>query len=108
MSDKLPKPPRTYTRFVTTFPKLGKAWEHIHEAGADGPIDARTARLIKLGIAMGAMREGSVHSGVRKAVALGITPEEIRQVVAMCASTLGMPSTVAVFSWAEDVLEKGE
>ncbi len=104
MIHKLPKPPKTFRAFTAQYPGLGRAWEMIHDAGTEGPLDARTARLVKLGVAMGAMREGSVHAGVRKALALGISPEEIRQVVALCAGTLGMPSTVANFTWVEDVL----
>jgi 4-carboxymuconolactone decarboxylase len=100
--------PRTYVRFTETYPKLAAAWQLLHEGGKDGPIDARTARLIKLGIAMGAMREGAVHSGVRKALDMGITADEIRQVVALCAGTLGMPSTVANFSWVTDELDARE
>ena len=99
----LPKPPKTYEAFVTQFPKLAQAWSLIAEAGNDGPLDAKTARLIKLGIALGAMREGAVHSSARKAKALGITPEEISQVLALAAGTMGMPSVVAGFSWVNDV-----
>ena len=101
-----PKPPKTYETFVRRYPKLGKAWEKIGEAGSDGPLDDKTVRLIKLAIAIGAMREGAVHSGVRKALASGITVEEIEQVIALGAGTLGMPATVAVFSWAHDELDK--
>ena len=63
-------------------------------------------RLIKLGIAIGAMRESAVHSSVRKALALGITQQELDQVVALAAGTLGLPSTVAIYSWIRDVLER--
>ena len=101
-----PKPPKTYEIFVRRYPKLAEAWERIAEAGRDGPLDAKTARLIKLAIAVGAMREGAVHSGVRKALAAGISVEEIEQVVVLAASTLGMPSTVAVFTWAHDEMDK--
>jgi 4-carboxymuconolactone decarboxylase len=104
MSD-LPKPPKRYEEFVARFPELGQAWESIGKAGSVGPLDKRTARLVKLGVAMGAMREGSVHAGVRKALAMGIGREEIEQVVALCAGTLGMPSTVAVYSWACDIMD---
>ncbi|MEZ4464004.1 MAG: hypothetical protein R3F43_05635 [bacterium] len=46
---------------------LGEAWDAIHHAGADGLPDAcSTARLIKLGIALGAQRSGPVHSSVRR------------------------------------------
>ena len=58
---------------------------------------------MKLGIAIGARQEGAVHSSVRKALALGITPEELEQVVALAAGTLGMPATVAAYCWVRDV-----
>ncbi|MCA9541005.1 MAG: carboxymuconolactone decarboxylase family protein [Myxococcales bacterium] len=101
-----PKPPKTFRAFIATHPRLGEAWDLIHQAGGEGPIDVRTARLIKIGIAMGAMREGAVHSGVRKALAMGITADEIQQIVALCAGTLGMPATVANFAWVNDVLKE--
>ena len=34
----------------------------------------------------------------------GISPEEIYQVVAMAAGSLCLPSTVAVFTWVQDIL----
>ncbi len=98
----LPKPPKTYDAFVQRYPKLAEAWERIAEAGSEGPLDEKTARLVKLAIAIGALREGAVHSSVRKAKAMGISQAELDQVVALAASTLGMPATVAVFSWVQD------
>lgn len=98
----LPKPPKTYQEFIKRFPKLGEAWDKIAQAGQDGPLDEKTARLVKLAIAIGAMREGAVHSSVRKARALGIGSAEIEQVVALAAGTLGMPATVAVYTWTQD------
>ena len=71
-----------------------------------GTIDEKTRRLIKLGIACGAQREGAVHSNVRKALALGISRAEIEQVVALTAGTVGLPATVAAFSWVQDTLKK--
>src|SRR3989338_6980504 len=105
---KLPKPPETYESFVHRFPKLKEAWEQIAEAGKDGPLDQKTVRLIKLGIAIGAQKEGAIHSSVRKALALNITQEEIEQAVTLAAGTIGLPSTVAVYSWIQDVLKKKE
>jgi 4-carboxymuconolactone decarboxylase len=99
-----PKPPRTYQAFVRRYPKLAQAWELLSDAGQAGPLDEKTVRLVKLAIAIGAMREGAVHSNVRKARAMGISEGELGQVVALAASTLGMPSTVAVFSWVNDGL----
>lgn len=100
------KPPKMFKTFISRFPKLGLAWENIAEAGQEGPLDERTTRLIKLGIAIGALREGAVHSSVRKAVDMGISREELEQVVALAAGTLGLPSTVAAFSWIRDILDE--
>ncbi len=97
-------PPKMYQRFVRRYPKLSQAWDLMAEQGQEGPLDGKTVRLVKLGIAIGAMREGAVHSNVRKGEAIGITTEEMEQVVALAASTLGLPATVAAFSWLQDVL----
>jgi alkylhydroperoxidase/carboxymuconolactone decarboxylase family protein YurZ len=94
-----PKPPEAYEAFVQRYPKLGQAWEAIHEAGNEGPLNERTVRLVKLGVAVGAMREGAIHANVRKALALGVTRAEIEQVISLAAGTLGLPSTVAVHTW---------
>jgi alkylhydroperoxidase/carboxymuconolactone decarboxylase family protein YurZ len=103
----LPKPPKTYTHFIKRFPHLGKAWDSINDAGQNGPLDEREQRLIKLAVAIGAMREGAVHSSVRKGLAMGIGEEEIDQVVALAAGVLGLPSTVAVWTWVRDVADAG-
>ncbi|MCU0543952.1 MAG: carboxymuconolactone decarboxylase family protein [Oscillatoriaceae cyanobacterium Prado104] len=101
-----PIPPEIYRQFVERYPKLEKAWEQLSEAGREGPLDAKTIRLIKLGIAIGAMREGAVRANVRKAIALGISQAEIEQIIALAAGTLGMSATVAVFSWVQNELAK--
>ncbi|MCP4204566.1 MAG: carboxymuconolactone decarboxylase family protein [bacterium] len=98
------QPPTAFLSFVETYPKLGEAWERAREGETDGPLDEKTRRLIKLAVSMGAMRQGAVHSGVRKALRTGVTEEEILQVVALAATTLGFPSAVATFSWIQDVI----
>ena len=108
MKDPAEKPPTMYRKFVERFPRLGDAWNCIAEAGEDGPIDERTRRLIKLGVAVGALREGAVHSGVRKALGMGVSKQEIEQVVALSAGTLGLPSTVAAYCWVLDITEAEE
>jgi 4-carboxymuconolactone decarboxylase len=110
MSQSSPKPPKAYDDFIARFPKLGEAWSTLNEAGQVGPLDERTVRLVKLGIAIGALREGAIRSGVRKALALGVPTEAIEQVIALAAGTLGLPSTVAVYTWTRELLSgaKGE
>jgi len=96
------KPPAAHQQFVRRFPRLGEAWDRVNEEGADGPLDARTQRLLKLAIAIGALREGAVHSGVRKARDAGATTAEMEQIVALAASTIGLPSTVAAWGWLRE------
>jgi len=100
------QPPKRYRDFIARYPKLGVAWDAIHEAGANGPLDARVQRLVKFAVAIGALREGAAHASVRKALDQGITRVELEQVVALAAGTLGLPATVAAYSWVLDVVEK--
>ncbi len=98
--------PRTFDEFSEIFPKLREAWDLMGDAGEQGPLDAKTQRLVKLAVNIGAMREGGVHSAVRKARKVGATNDEMRQVIALAASVIGMPSSVAVWTWVRDV-DKG-
>ena len=99
---QLPEAPKTYRDFIARFPKLGEAWEALAEAGLEGPLDAKTQRLLKLAIAIGAQKEGPVHASARKAASAGVTREEMEQVVSLAAGTIGMPSAVAAWSWIRD------
>jgi 4-carboxymuconolactone decarboxylase len=96
------RPPAVHRQFVARFPRLGKAWDLVNEEGGSGPLDDKTQRLVKLAVAVGAMREGAVHSGVRKARDAGASLAEMEQVVALGASTIGLPSAVAVWTWMRD------
>lgn len=96
------KGPKAYTDFIKRFPELGKAWDQIGEAGKKGPLDERTCRLIKFGIAAGAQKEGPAHASVRKALKMGIKVEELEQVIGLLAGTLGMPAAVAAHCWIQD------
>jgi 4-carboxymuconolactone decarboxylase len=75
----LPKPPKAYEQFLKRYPKIEEAWGRIAETGKDGPLDDRTMRLVKLAVAIGALREGAVRAGVRKALAQGIPRAAIEQ-----------------------------
>ncbi len=93
--------PHAYHRFVESFPKLGECWELMRAAEAEACTgqDDGTRRLLKLAIAVGALREGAVKSSARKARAAGVSEADIEQVVALAASTIGMPASVAVHCW---------
>ena len=71
-----------------------------------GPLDERSRALVKLGIAMGARMEGSVHAQVRKALEAGLKPKEIRHAALLALTTAGFPAMMTALTWVEDVLQK--
>jgi 4-carboxymuconolactone decarboxylase len=99
---KRSQPPAVHKQFVSRFPGIGRAWDLVNDQAGNGPLDARAQRLAKLAIAIGAMREGAVHSAVRKARDAGVSTAEMEQVIALAASTIGFPASVAAWSWVRE------
>ena len=97
--------PGVYLRFRQQFPAMAERVDALGSTGDEaGPLDERTRRLVKLGIAIGASAEGAVRSNARRALELGASEAEILHVVALSVSTRGFPAAVAAFSWVEEVL----
>ena len=101
----MPELPRLFKEFSRQNSAVAKAYEALGEACAKaGPLDAKTRELVKLGMAIGGRLEGAVHAHTRRALEAGATPEQIRHVVALAAPTVGFPTTVAAFTWVEELL----
>jgi alkylhydroperoxidase/carboxymuconolactone decarboxylase family protein YurZ len=83
-----------------TFARLGEA---CHEAG---PLDEKTRRLVKLGIAVALRHQGAVHSAARNARKCGATQEELEHVVILAITTIGWPAAHAALTWIEDDASK--
>src|SRR5579859_1466051 len=99
--------PESYNRFIAEYPDIAAAYEALGIAlQTAGPLDPRTRQLVKLALAAGAGLEGAVHSHTRRALELGLKPEEIKQAVLQGVTTLGFPATVRVLSWIGDILEE--
>jgi 4-carboxymuconolactone decarboxylase len=102
MSDYLPD---VYVRFRERYPGVMQSLDVLGKATQDaGGLDARSQRLVKLGIAIGALAEGAVRSNVRKARAAGVSDEDIRQTALLAISTAGFPTAIAAMAWIEEVL----
>jgi alkylhydroperoxidase/carboxymuconolactone decarboxylase family protein YurZ len=100
--------PTVYRKFRDEFPGVAEALDGLGEAvDAAGPLDERSARLVKLGLAIGAAAEGSVRSNTRKALAAGATPDEVRQVALLAITTCGFPLAIAGAGWIDEVLAAG-
>ncbi len=98
--------PKVYLKFRSGFPEVAAALDGLGEAAdVAGPLDERAARLVKLGLAIGASSEGSVRSNARKALAAGATPEELRHVAILAFTTCGFPAGIAGLGWIDEVLD---
>ena len=87
-------------------PTCGNAYSRLGEATENaGPLDDRTIRLVKLALAIGAGRQGQVHSHARCGLKLGLSPAELRQVALLAVPSLGWSAGVAALSWINDVVE---
>ena len=102
MSDYLPD---VYVRFRERYPDVAQALDRLGKATeGSGGLDARSQRLVKLGIAIGALAEGAVRSNVRKARAVGVSDDDIRQTALLAVSTAGFPTAIAALAWIDEVL----
>ncbi|MDT7924321.1 MAG: carboxymuconolactone decarboxylase family protein [Chlorobiota bacterium] len=100
------QPPKRYREFQERYPAVAKAYEELGAAvHSAGPLDEKVRALVKLAISIGARLEGAVHAHTRKALAVGVSAEELRHVAILALPTIGLPSTVAALSWIEHVLE---
>ena len=98
--------PKRYQKFHNDYPEAAAAYEKLGDAVHNaGPLDDKTRSLIKIAISTGARMEGAVHSHTRKAIKAGATTEEIHHAVLLALPTIGLPSTMAAFSWVDDILE---
>lgn len=101
----MPKLPAQYVGIQKKYKGVMKAVENLGKATkAAGPLNEKTARLIQLAAAAAVRSEGSVHSHVRRALAAGAKPDEIRHAIILLTSTIGFPNVSAALSWTEDVL----
>jgi 4-carboxymuconolactone decarboxylase len=88
-------------------PELWQAFQQLGAAtAAAGPLDERTRRLVNLAIAISAGSEGATHSHARRALAEGISPEELAHVAFLAITTLGWPQAIRGLSWVRDVTHR--
>ncbi|WP_432799527.1 carboxymuconolactone decarboxylase family protein [Poriferisphaera sp. WC338] len=103
------KLPATFKAFIEKFPALGEAHERVAVAvDKQGPLDAKTLALVKMGICMGANLESAFRSHVRRAMKHGATVEEIEQTILLAMNTVGFPRTVAAWQWAWKQIERDQ
>lgn len=97
--------PSAAGKLAEKYPSVWQAYAALGNATAEaGPLDARTRRLVKLALSIGAASEGAVHSHGRRALDEGLSSKELLQVALLAIGTLGLPQAVKGLTWIEDVL----
>ncbi len=100
--------PFSYKRFRKEFPALEREYDRLaKKCHASGPLNEKTRRLVKLGIAIGSESEGAIKSHARRAMAIGIAPKEIRHAVLLGLTTIGFPKMIAALNWVHEAFEEG-
>jgi len=89
---------KDYKDVMQAVDQLGKAVQNA------GPLDEKTAQLIKLAAAATQKSEGAVHSHARRAMEAGASSEEVRHALILLVPTIGYPNAAAALSWAQDLL----
>lgn len=103
------KIPGWYNQQKKQYPVIFKAYEELGDACREaGPLDGKTASLVKLAIAVGTRHEGAVHSHTRRSLEAGASMAECRHVVLLSLTTIGFPSMMAALSWVGDVAKEAE
>ncbi len=96
--------PKKLKKFEKKYPEVWAAFQALgaacHEKG--GPLNEKTRRLVKLGIAIGSQHQGAVHSAARQALESGAKKEEILQAAVLAITTVGWPAAYAAMTWIEE------
>ena len=101
----VPKLPLPVQKFEEKYPEIWKAFSEFTDKCHDGgPLDEKSRRILKIGIAIGAGLEGGLHSAVRHALAAGISADELRHAAVLSISTIGFPASMRALSWIEDCI----
>jgi 4-carboxymuconolactone decarboxylase len=99
--------PDIYKEFKQQFPEVAAAYDELAvKCHGWGKLDVKTRRLVKLGIAIGSSSEGGVRSHARRALAEGISAEELRHAVLLGLTTVGFPTMIAAMKWVDEVVDK--
>jgi AhpD family alkylhydroperoxidase len=102
---KMENTPKFYKGLRKRFEEYGDVLEELGKVSKEnGPIDTKTAHLLKLVAAASIRSEGAVHSHTRRALEAGATEEELYHSLIIATSTLGFPTIAAAISWVDDIV----
>ena len=104
---RLSQPPKVYTDFLKKYPEVGSQYEKMGEAvHQQGALKERECALVKLAISGSHLYQSAFKSHIRKAIAAGVTREEIEHVALLTLPTVGFPTMMAMLGMIDDQFSK--
>ncbi|MDA2933403.1 carboxymuconolactone decarboxylase family protein [Acidobacteria bacterium AH-259-D05] len=98
--------PEFLQKVIEHYPEVwGKYGELSEVINSVQGLDDRSQKLVKLGIAIGASREGAVHSHSRKCSRAGFSNTELGHAALLGITTIGWSGAMAALSWINDELQ---
>ena len=105
--EKTSKPPKFYTDFIKKCPQVGLQYEKLGDVvHQQGPLNERERALVKLAISGSHLFHSALKSHIRKAIAAGVSREEIEHVALLMLPTIGFPTMMAMMGVIEDQYNK--
>jgi 4-carboxymuconolactone decarboxylase len=84
--------------FQTQFPDIWEAYTQLKTAcDQGGPLDRKTAELIRIGISVAMEHEGGLIAHVSQARKAGASDAEINHAIAVATGLAGFPATLKAF-----------
>ena len=97
--------PKYYNNLKKRYSKIAQGFDQFaSECSMAGPLDKKTQKLVKLGVAVGIGSEGDVQNLTIQALEDGVRPDEIRHAVLLSATTAGFPGMIVAMQWVEDII----
>ena len=104
---KIPRPPKFYEQFVKKYPQVADQYEAMGDAvHGQGPLSDRDRALIKLAISGSHLYSSAFKAHIRKALASGISRQEIEHLVLLFLPTVGFPTMMAALGIVEEQVQK--
>ena len=99
--------PKFLQKVVERYPQIWERYGDLKdEISSIEALDPRTQALAKLAIAIGAGREGAVHSHTRRCLKEGIPTKELFHTALLAITTIGWSGGIRALSWINDEVEE--
>jgi 4-carboxymuconolactone decarboxylase len=88
--------------FQTEFPDIWAAYAQLRTAcDQGGPLDCKTAELIRIGICVAMEHEGGLVAHISQARKAGASDQEIYHAILLATGLAGLPATLKAFGAAK-------